>query len=206
MKVDPTLDLSETELAQGSKAYEDWHWGVGGQKVVDWKDSDMPATLIECGRLIRMHVRAPGGGTHPRRKRDTMIELSQRASQGSHVAFDPEHPDERLYLLLSPSTRPTMKERFWDHNNLPATDLNQMASYAGGRTGRRKDYPHVAVKPVGVLTAVVYYTNKKGDGQSYYIHQMGELSHNFPILCVDRKGRLWLAGGNYTCPTPGITD
>jgi len=206
MKVDPTLDLSEAGLMQGSKTYEDWHWGVEGQKVVDWKDSDMPATLIECGRLIRMHVRAPGGGTHPRRKRDTMIELSQRASQSSHVAFDPEHPDERLYLLLSPSTRPAMKERFWDHNNLPATDLNQMAGYAGGRHGRRKDYPHVAVKPVGVLTAVVYYTHKQGDGQSYYIHQMGELSHNFPILCVDRKGRLWLAGGNYTCPTPGITD
>jgi hypothetical protein len=210
MKVDSTLNLDPATLRQGAKAYEDWHWGVGGQRVLDWNDQDMPPTLIESGRLIRMHVRAPSGldakGTHPRRKRDTMIQLSQKASQNSHVAFDPDHPDERLYLLLDPSAAPTMKERFWDENNLPAVPLNQMASYAGGRHGRRQDYPDVAVKPVGVLTAVVYYTNKKGDGQSYYIHQMGELSHTFPILCVDRKGRLWLAGGNYTCPTPGITD
>jgi len=206
INVDPSLGLSDEEVRQGSKSYEDWHWGLGSQKVVDWKDPDMPPTLIECGRLIRMHVRAPGGGTHPRRKRDTMIELSRSTSANSHVAFDPEHPDERLYLLLSPSARPTIKERFWDHNNLPATNLNQMAAHAGGRHGKRRDYPSVAVKPVGVLTAVVYYTHKKGDGPSYYIHQMGELSHNFPILCVDKKGRLWLAGGNYTCPSPGITD
>ncbi len=206
MKVDATLDLSQADLRKGSKEYEDWHWGIGGQKVVDWNDSDMPPVLIECGRLIRMHVRAPGGGTHPRRKRDTMIELSQRASKNSHVAFDPDHPDERLYLLLNPEARPAMKERFWNQNNLAPINLNEMASYAGGRHGRRKDYPSVTVKPVGVLTALVYYTHKKGDGPSYYIHQMGELSHNFPILCVDKKGRLWLAGGNYTCPTPGITD
>ena len=62
------------------------------------------------------------------------------------------------------------------------------------------------VKPVGVLTALVYFTHKQGDGPSYYIHQMGELSHHLPILAFDRHGRPWLAGGNYTCPTPGITD
>ena len=92
MKVDPTLDLSEAGLMQGSKTYEDWHWGVEGQKVVDWKDSDMPATLIESvGRLIRMHVRAPGGGTHPRRKtRYDDSSCLKEASQGSsHVAFRP---------------------------------------------------------------------------------------------------------------------
>ena len=61
MKVDSTLGLDSAALRQGAKAYEDWHWGVGGQKVVDWTDRDMPDTLIECGRLIRMHVRAPSG-------------------------------------------------------------------------------------------------------------------------------------------------
>ena len=135
-----------------------------------------------------------------------MIELSRRASAKSFIAFDPDHPDERLYLLLDRSASPAIKHRFWDENHVPSLPLADAARLAGGRHGKRDDYPSVAVKPVGVLTALVYYTHKKGDGPSYYIHKMGELSHNFPILCVDSEGRLWLAGGNYTCPTPGITD
>jgi hypothetical protein len=209
MKVDPTLNLSQGEIARGGKKYEDWHWGIGSQKVVDWDDSDMPRTLIECGRLIRLHIRAPNGGkspTHPRRKRDTMIELSRKASENSFIAFDPDHPDERLYLLLDHSASPAIEHRFWDENHVQPMHLNEVARLAGGRHGKRSDYPSVAVKPVGVLTALVYYTSKKGDGASYYIHKMGELSQNFPILCADAKGRLWIAGGNYTCPTPGITD
>lgn len=207
MKVDSTLSLSQGELARGEKKYEDWHWGVGSQKVVDWNDADMPKTLIECGKLIRMHIRAPGErGTHPRRKRDTMIELSRRASAKSFIAFDPDHPDERLYLLLDPAASPAIQHRFWDENRIPSMPLSEVARLAGGKHGKRDDYPSVAVKPVGILTALVYYTHKKGDGPSYYIHKMGELSQNFPILCVDAQGRLWIAGGNYTCPTPGITD
>ena len=70
----------------------------------------------------------------------------------------------------------------------------------------RHGYPDVMVKPLGAVTAVVYQTHKKGDGPSYYIHQMAEISGKFPFLGVDNRGRLWLAGGNYTSPNPGITD
>jgi hypothetical protein len=56
------------------------------------------------------------------------------------------------------------------------------------------------------MTAVVYFTQKKDDGPSYYIHRMGEMTCYFPLLCCDAKGRLWICGGNYTSPTPGITD
>jgi hypothetical protein len=67
------------------------------------------------------------------------------------------------------------------------------------------------VKPIGILTGLVYYTHKKGDEnpgnpRSYYIHKMGEMSKFYPILAGDAQGRLWLAGGNYSCPSPGITD
>jgi hypothetical protein len=56
------------------------------------------------------------------------------------------------------------------------------------------------------MVAVVYFTHKKDDGPSFYIHRMGEMTCYFPIIACDRQGRLWICGGNYTSPTPGITD
>lgn len=211
-------DVDPDELSKGTQHYDDWHWGIGPGKVIDWDDPDYPRMLIECGRLIRLHVRAPDNwianpkrGSHPRRKRDTMIELARTASENSHIAFDPDHPEERLYLLVDPKASKTLARRFWHENEARSLDLNALAAIAGGKHGKRSDYPKIRVKPVGVLTAVVYYTHKKGDEnpgnpKSYYIHAVGELSNHYPILCVDEKGRLWLAGGNYRSPTPGITD
>lgn len=212
--VDPSLDLDTRDLQVGEEQYSDWHWGLPPRRVVDWDDPDMPRSLIECGRLVRMHVRAPKKHRpvkHPRRDRDTMIEFSHAVSENSHIAYDPDHADERLYLLVDPRASATLKKRFWDENEFRPMPLSEVAMLAGGRHGKRPDYPHVAVKPIGVLTAVVYYTAKKGDTDaqgngSYYIHRMAELSGHFPFLCADNKGRLWLAGGNYTAPTPGITD
>lgn len=135
-----------------------------------------------------------------------MIEFSRSVSEGSHIAYDPDHPYERLYLLVPPGAQQTLSKRFWYENNFHPMNLNEIAMVAGGRHGRRQDYPDIMVKPVGVLTAVVYFTHKKGDGPSYYIHKVGELSGKFPFLCCDQIGRLWLAGGNYTSPSPGITD
>lgn len=212
--VDPTLDLSPTDLDVGRQAYTDWHWGITPtRRVIDWNDPDMPRMLIECGRLIRLHFRAPrsGGSRHPRRQRDTMIQLNRTLSDQSHIAFDPDHAADRLYLLLPPAATRKLKEKFWDANNMPAAPLGRLAAVAGGMHGKMGGYPNVMVKPIGICTAVVYYTHKKGDEtgdqkHSYYIHQMAEVSGAFPFLCVDAKGRLWLAGGNTTAPNPGITD
>ncbi len=215
-RVDGNVTLGQPRINKGAQAYEDWHWGVQPQQVIDWGDNDFPPMLIECGRLVRLHVRSPEGARsnriHPRRKRDSMIEFSKNVSTNSHVAYDPDHPDERLYLLVDPAASKTLAKRFWNDNGMASMPLAHLASIAGGKHGKRRDdYPQVMVKPVGVLTALVYYTHKKGDenpgnDRSYYIHQMGELSKHFPFLAVDAHGRLWLAGGNYTCPSPGITD
>lgn len=205
LSVDPSLDLDPSTLKRGAQAYENWHWGEGAAKVVDWNDPDMPPMLIECGRLIRLHVRAPEADRHPRRQRDAMIQLSRAASDASHIAYDPAHPRERLYLLVNPKSRKALASRFWEQNTAPSMSLAYLSGIAGGKHAR-DDYPAVVVKPLGVLTALVYLTNKKGDGMSYYIHHMGEMSGRFPILAVDATGRLWMAGGNYTTPTPGITD
>jgi len=215
-EVNPNVELNEADLSRGGDAFEDWHWGVRPHKVVDYDDDDYPEVLIECGRLIRLHIRTPwhlknSSSRHPRRQRDTMIELSRHASLDSHIAFDPDHKSQRLYLIVNPFARQALKKRFWDENSLDPAPLHYVASLAGGRHGKDRDYPEIEVKPCGVCTAVVYYTHKKGDEnpgdpRSYYIHQMGELTKYFPILCCDDQGRLWLAGGNYTSPTPGITD
>lgn len=211
---DPSLDITEDELMRGSQANREWHWfspdDEWTQQVVEWDDDDLPGLLIECGRLIRIHVRAPSrtharSNRHPRRQRDTMIQFSRALSNSSHIAFDPDHPNERLYFLLSNKASNELKHRLWDNNPFTPMPLSEVARVAGGRHARH-GYPDVMVKPLGAVTAVVYQTHKKGDGPSYYIHQMAEISGKFPFLGVDNRGRLWLAGGNYTSPNPGITD
>lgn len=205
LQVDSSLDLTPAEIAAGANHYNDWHWGIEPGRVVDWKDPDMPRVLVECGRLARFHFRNPNSSKHTRRQRDTMVQLPGRATARSHVAFDPDHPFRRLYFLLPPSERAKLRRRFWAKNNMPAVPLAAAAAVAGGRHARGP-YPAVRVKPFGVLTGIVYFTVKKGDGPSYYLHRMGEVTGKFPYVCCDEKGRIWLAGGNYTSPTPGITD
>lgn len=214
LRVGPNVGLSPAQIQDGRGAFAKWHWGIEPQRVVDWNDPDYPPTLIECGRLIRIQVRAPrssGHVRHPRRQRDIAIDFARSTSDRSHLAYDPDHPDGRLYTLIPASARQALAQRFWHMNHVDPVALNYLASIAGGRHGRRSDYPSVLVKPVGVVTALIYYTHKKGDEnpndpRSHYIHQVGELSSIMPILGCDRRGRLWLAGGHYRTPTPGITD
>ena len=213
----PLSGLKEADRLLGEKRNRDWHWFSEGdnwtQHIIEVDDDDLPSHLIECGRLIRLHIRAPSTARtnrHPRRRRDTKIEFSAAVSKNSHVAFDPNHRDERLYLIVSPQAQAELKKAFWDRSSMKSQSLNDVAEVAGGRHGQR-DYPDVLVKPLGVITAVVYRTRKSGDEnpedpRSYYIHKLAEITGKFPFLCVDDRGRLWFVGGNYTSPTPGITD
>ncbi len=206
--VAPTVNLTAAQLQAGKNYYEDWHWGIKPSKVVDWNDSDMPETLIECGRLVRLHLRAPNhqNRKHPRRERDTMIEFSREVASNSHVAYDPDHPNQRLYLCVADKALAPLAQRFWTENAYKPMLLGDLAAIIGGQHGDPRDYPAIQVKPVGLLTSIVYYTNKKGDGPSYYIHKLGEISHLYPCLACDARGRIWMAGANYSAPTPGITD
>lgn len=188
-----------------SKLFEKWHWGTQPNMVIDWPDDDFPENLIECGRLVRLHFRTPNS-SHPRRQRDTMLEFAKKTARNCFLAYDPDHPNERLYLLVDPAAWGKLSERFWHENEAKANPLGVVAMLAGGRHGKTDDYPNVMVKPIGILTAFVYHTNKKPDGTSYYIHHAGEETCFYPILCCDEIGRLWLAGGNYTCPVQGVTD
>ena len=188
-----------------AKMRDDWTWRTGAPvHAVEWDDfGDL--NLVECGRLVRLHFRAPRKG-HPRRERDTMFELARPVARRSFLTFDADHPNQRLYLCVAPEATPHIAQRFWAENNVPAMALGHVAALAGGRHGKSDDYPDVMVKPVGLLTAIVYHTDKNGDGPSYYIHQMAEESCYYPFLVADAEGRFWVAGGNYTCPVQGITD
>jgi hypothetical protein len=184
--------------------YKRWHWGVGHDEVVEWADRDLPKTpLIEIGRLWELHIRLFPSG------KEKVIEVGDRDKNASYLAFDPKHPHQRMYLLVSKAVQQDAKQLFWDRSAQKPQLLAAVAKAVGSRHAKG-GYPQVKVKVVGRLQNVVYRTHKKGDDDhlrgSSYIHAMGEDGGVQPNLAVDAKGRLWIAGGSYICPTPGITD
>jgi hypothetical protein len=205
LTVDPKLRPTVSELQRGSQLYKQWHWGEPAQRVIDGDDPDMPRMLIGIDQLVRLDFRAPNSRRHPRRG-DTSIQFAKSNSRNSFATYDPNHPNHRIYLLINDRARKVLAERFWRQNSAPEIPLGYLAKTTGGRHATPGDYPRVKVKPIGVLTNIVYFTHKRGDGPSHYIHKLGEITHIYPILAADKKGRLWLAGGNYRAPTPGITD
>ena len=218
--------ISEGQIRKGSEAAADWLWFDRKEfesnhlRTIPWNDGAKDdedkllhppsQVLIACGNLARIHFRAPTGSEssqrHPRRRRDTTITLSEKSARQSFLCFDPDHPYDRLYMKIAPEVQGPLAERFWQSNPVDPRYLSEWGMLAGGRHAHSGGYPKVKAKPVGVMTAVVYYTHKKDDGPSFYIHRMGEVSCHFPILACDSEGRLWVCGGHYTSPTPGITD
>lgn len=181
--------------------YKDFHWGMSTCRVVKPRDHRLPPNLIEIGLLMELHVSPIGGG------KPYILEIPEAdlKKAENHVAFDMDHPYQRIYLVLSPSTEKDARDLF--DPKAPAYDLKAIAKAAGGRHGGRGQvYRDIKVQPLGRLTNTVYYTEKKGDGKSGYIHRMGEEGGTAPILCVAQNGTLWFAGGSYTCPAPGITN
>jgi hypothetical protein len=210
MKVDPDVGLSADALLRGLNSYQGWHWGRKPRRVLDWNDPDIPATtLISCGRLVRIGFRPfrsqNNRGPHPRRNQNKMFCLTQRATEKSYLAYNPDTRPRRLYLLVDRQASRALAQDFWELNRSPTLALARLARVAGGRQVG-SPYARVKVKPVGMCTELVYFTHKQGDGPSFYRHPMGEQSGVYPILAADQRGRFWLAGGNYTVPTPGITD
>lgn len=190
--------------------YAEWHWGSKSTHVVDWSDPDFPATLIEIGRLSELYIRGAQDGT---RVKGHLFAVPEATIPQCHLAFDPAQAAQRLYVLASTALSRALKRAYWNPG-ARSYPLAAVARIAGGRHATA-DYPKLSVQPVGVLTHVTYLTEKIGDkgtkqlrwkDANLYIHHLGEESGIQPILCLDASGRVWIAGGNYTCPTPGITD
>ena len=179
--------------------YEKWHsWGKTGiepSQIIELKDKDLPDTLIAMGELHELHVEPVGSDE------SEIIDFTDKPGWAS---FDPVHPAERIYLTLPRNQMRFMMKNYADPDG-EWWDLNALSRAVGGRHAT-DDYPAVMVQPIGTLTHIVYFTEKVGDGQSQYIHEFGEESGMRPFLAVDKKGRIWVCGGNYTSPYEGITD
>lgn len=176
--------------------YKKWHWGNPATMEIEWEDSDVPKVMVGIGNLHELHVRPIGGG-----KTD---ELVMEEGADNWIAFDPDHPYERLYLLLSNAVQKDVKSLLVDPDG-EWWNLGALSKAVGGKQSDHP-YPDVEVQPVGELTHVVYFTDKKGDGLSQYIHEFGEESGILPLLAASKDGRLWVSGGNMTSPYAGITD
>jgi hypothetical protein len=179
--------------------YKKWHWGCETKKVIPIKDRRFPPKLIEIGLLMELHVTNTDGS--PGKKK---ICIEESDLNNNHAAFDMNHKAQRIYLILSPSSKRDAA-KFFDKRS-PTYKLREIAKSAGSRHGKMRDYPDVNVQPLGWLSNLVYGTEKKGDGWSGYIHEMGEEGGKPPVLCVSADGNLWLAAGSYSGPVAGVTQ
>ena len=199
----------------GKEEYKKWHWGNEATDVFEIKYPSVVTdhhdqerwdkmNLVECGRQYEIHF-SPFG-SNPK-KRDEIIRLPKSMANKSHLAFDADHPYQRLYFILCLPAQEKIKSEYGKIQN-PEEEmmpLGDLAMFAGGKHAT-DDYENIMVKPLGIITNVVYSTDKKGDGFSHYIHKMGEETGIKPALGVAKDGSLWFAGGDYTCPIQGITN
>ena len=186
-----------------AKEYKKWHWGDAHAEEIEWKDNDLPPIVIECGRATEIHFR-PLTRSNPKRK-DYIMRLPKKEANRSHIVYDPDHPHQRLYILLSKAARKDTKKLYAQAEEVAEIPLSELAEMGEGRHASA-DYPDVMVKPIGVLTHLVYTTTKIPDGLSHYIHEMGEESGIRPIFAVSKDGRAWVVAGDYHVPVPGITN
>jgi hypothetical protein len=215
-------------------AWNDWHWKKKGRETprrirVPTPHIGEDTRLIEAGSFVSTHFE-PLDATKRRLERilpimraDEMteeaalegnepeqysvIELEEPDWPSNWVSFDFDHPDDRIYILLSSAIRAEVAANLWDPE-APSFSLGEVAAAVGGSHGDDDDYPDIQVQPLGHIFYLSYYTHKEeeGDGgqSNIWIHRMGEEGGIEPILAVSEDGRLWIAGGSYKCPNAGI--
>ena len=170
------------------KRYKSSHWGNPSTKIYDIKDQDLPDTLVKMGDLLEIKIR----------RGPTLDAFTPRCL----LAFS-ARLDERLYNVLTQKCKKEMKKLIRPDKEW--VSLTNAADQIGGRQAEFS-YPDIPVQVLGEAAHVVYHTDKVDDGPSDYIHVLGEETGVRPLLCVDKQGRLWYAGGNYSVPDEGITD
>lgn len=173
-----------------SQAYASWHWGAKPKKFINVRDKLVP-DLVGIGKLIEIAT-DQGTFTFP---------------EGCWLGFDPFHPHERIHIVLSRSMREHVRKIM---KQAPATFPLQALSKATGGTHALFRLPRLEGAPIGVVQKAAYDTLKLGEengASNVYEHAFGhEHSRGIkPALVGDASGRLWLVGGSYTCPDPGVT-
>lgn len=181
------------------REYTEKHWGNAPDYVYEIPDDRLPATLVEMGKLEEIECYRIGKDGNP--TDDTVI-IKWPEDDRCILAFCPR--TQRLYNAYPEAEHEDIARGLWrDDERHPW--LGDVARAVGGERSRYR-YPRVRVCIVGLVQHVIYYTHKKGDGPSRYIHHLGEDGGRQPVLCVDECGQTWWAGGDYTVEEHGIID
>ena len=185
-------------LAQkGAHEYKMSHWGVAPDVVYEVDQPHLPRNepVIEMGKLRELWVQPEHGRPYQLTFDDnyTMLGFTRDKVQ-------------RLYIILSDEDREGVRKILVADNKRKKLEwfgLPDVHAYVGGRQAR---YPidDITVTCLGTLTDVVYLTEKRGDDVSEYKHEMGEEGGISPMLCADKDGYLFIAGGSYSVPNRGI--
>lgn len=167
-------------------------------------DANGEKHLAECGRLVEVRYRVPLSANIKQNPQKS-ITVPKAHQRRTYLMFDRKDPQQRLYMIQDAASKRFFRDNLYLQNPFAEAPLSRLASEA---TGVQADgwYPDVTAKPIGISTAVVYDTDKSSDGRSYYIHRFGEETGIRPVLAVSADGTLWWCGGDYTCPTAGITN
>ena len=138
------------QSAKGAKGYKAWHWGYAPKRKIKFKNPHLPNNLqlVEAGQLTDFHIE-PMPGLKLRKVRtnsldkeaarmgnepDDLMVISVEAEDypNNHLGFDPNHPYQRLYTVLSPSVRRDLKRVAWRKNGR-TYPLKDIAAMIGGK-------------------------------------------------------------------------
>lgn len=207
-----SLELSDVpvELVDDTYAWKWWSLTDPSRpklRAFSFVDADLDANgekhLVQCGKLMELRLRYPtqfGNGYA-----STTLSIPPGLANWCYLQFDRRDSEQRLYTILPEKAKRYIADTYYAACPFADAPLGQIAKWTGGRQAKGW-YANVTVRPLGVASAVIYDGNKKTDGHSNYIHRFGEENGIRPVVCVDATGRIWFAGGDYTCPTPGITN
>ena len=192
--------------------YQRKHWGVPATTAYKVSHPALPAgyEVPELGKLLELRVRGKTGGkAGSNRMRLVRIEPTQPAQ----LAYSPDKVS-RLFCLLRPEDNAELARDYGQDATWQS--LNAIHRERGGRQAQWPYAVDVTVTILGILHAVVYHTNKGSyepgedpDGPSNYVHEMGTEGDEDPVkplLCMDQRGYLYLAGGSYIVEDRGIVN
>lgn len=197
IRVPEGVDPSHPNVRRILMAYQRFHWGAPADRIIRINDPMVP-DVAKLGDLHNLDV----GPTLARAQ-------SIPTPHDTVLAYDADHPHDRLYIISSPALREQTRRLM---KGVPAEELHWLQDIAEHTRGTHAAYPmpELLGRAIGVLQAIVYYTYKRGEeGEKpwEYKHDFGkEHSKGIrPILAADVSGRFWICGGSYTVPAPGIT-
>jgi len=205
-----SLDAVPSRLVEATYAWKWWKATDPDRpkmRAFRFHDAELDANgekhLAQCGKLLQLRYRVPDGSNMGYTAQK--FSLPPDMARWSYLKFDEEDPGERLYTVLPEKVKRYVAAHLYDPCPFEDVSLKQLAKWTGGRQANGW-YANVIVRPIGIATAVLYDGDKRNDGRSNYIHRFGEETGIRPAIGVDATGRIWFAGGDYTCPTAGITN